>query len=1066
MAGSRLAAAYPGAVPCLPWKHGAGGDTGDPVGNVLRAWPIGLAGIVLGVAATAAKEWLGGKAKLLLDFLYARLAGNALLRRTALAKYTRALYLRHRRFAVSFQVDDDLRLPMEQVYVPLRSARTEGAPGELAANLRDEPHSVVLGVPGAGKTMLLRHEALMWARQRIRVRGGEDRADRMARTGQRALRVNLRNRRDIPVLLELHRLNKEPELGLEQHIVRHFERHEFPRADKWVARALERGELALYFDGLDEVTTELRPRAVDQIKDFIATYPDCRTVVTCRVAVYDGWFADDVGQTLRVRDFDEHLIRRFLNGWPWRVGTAEDTVDQVLGALRDTPQIMALARNPLLLTMIAYLYDFVYAGTEHVLPHTRAEFYKEVIDSLLIDRRRQPKFSLPLKKAVLQQLALAAQDIPSGTHDRLALPESEVLRTTRRVLQQQGRDPAVAEDVLKEIVERSGLLLAVDNGERYQFAHLTLQEYLAAVALAADPAGLLRRYEGDPAAWREAVRLWCGVEPRDSTEVVQAVFGRDRVLAFQCLADAGTVDDRLAEQVLEHFTSRLRRGDADEQVIAAFGLVAGDRRQHGMRVFNFLTETLRSNPAEPVAAPERRPHADAAARALAATNLPMAAATLASTAQPVNPAWRALPLMGDLAVPLFAYKAAEYPEAVRQLWSIRTPKAALALNHLLWHDRSPETLLMCAFHLGELITVPEIAAELRTAQVRPEEAQYLDWVWRPFAQGPDDALAKIAGRIAAIINGAEATAFAGLPDLPPPDPRITAALVVIDDSPLPSVEPFSRAGDAPEAAADWYARNVESRGPVRSRPSADLSAFDLAQALSEAAETEPSALPYATAALSAAGLSPRRSALLSLLPASVHLAAIRTLLRQPAFAGTQSWDALPRHTEPTRDDRSFDYNTSPHYRFILLICLAVSGLAAWRAFEAATGDRPWGPAWPAAAALAQITIAWLVLIGHGILTNHWVLAELGIMSGPTLLFAITDDEREGRWALATLGLVPAAGVYSFVAVMEPWGVPAAIGVIVLATAVCVVARKHADVRKQDVQARTHPVRELVLKPLL
>lgn len=88
---------------------------------------------------------------------------------------------------------------------------------------------------------------------------------------------------------------------------------------------------------------------------------------------------------------DEDLIRRFLTGWPWRTGSAVETartVDQVLGALRDTPQIMALARNPLLLTMIAYPYDFVYAHPDQVLPHTRAEFYRQVIDSPPIDRRR------------------------------------------------------------------------------------------------------------------------------------------------------------------------------------------------------------------------------------------------------------------------------------------------------------------------------------------------------------------------------------------------------------------------------------------------------------------------------------------------------------------------------------------------------------------------------------------------------------------------------------------------------------------------------------------------------
>ena len=36
-------------------------------------------------------------------------------------------------------------------------------------------------------------------------------------------------------------------------------------------------------------------------------------------------------------------------------------------------------------------------------------------------------------------------------------------------------------------MERSGLFLKIDGGDRYQFPHLTLQEYFAAVALTDNP---------------------------------------------------------------------------------------------------------------------------------------------------------------------------------------------------------------------------------------------------------------------------------------------------------------------------------------------------------------------------------------------------------------------------------------------------------------------------------------------------------------------------------------------------------------------------------------------------
>ncbi|MGJ5826293.1 NACHT domain-containing protein [Streptomyces ossamyceticus] len=1044
---------------------------GTTLQNVLFA----VGGSVVTAIVFAARRRLAALARLLLDFAYTRLAGSALLRRAALAKYTRALYDRHRRFAVSFQVDEDLKLPMESVYVPLRGARGDGAPTELAADLRAERHSVVLGVPGAGKTMLLRHQVLMWARERVRGAAagtgapGGNGATRRKPGRERRPRVDLGDLGDIPVLLELHWLNKAPERSIEKHLVDHFARHDFPGAEKWVTRALERGSLALYFDGLDEVTTELRPLVADRIEEFTAKYAACRVVVTCRTAVYEGWFAESFGQTLRVRDFDEHLIRRFLNGWPWRPDTAlepESTVDQVLGALRDTPQIMALARNPLLLTMIAYLYDFVYAGTDQVLPHTRAEFYKQVIDSLLIDRRRKSVYPFPLKKAVLQEVALVAQDIPSGVHDRLALPHETVLETVRAVLERQARDPGAAEKVLNEIVHRSGLLLAVDNGERYQFAHLTLQEYLAAVKLAADPTGLLRRYRDDPAAWRETVRLWCGVEPRDCTEVVRTVFTRDPVLAFQCLADAHTIEDGLAEEILEHFRGALggEHGVLDEAVINAFGLVGSDGRRRGRSVFDFLVETVRSD-----TDPDR---VRAAAHALAATSLPKAAEALATMAEPGNAAWNGLQTMGDLAVSAYQDMAADHVEAVRALWSIRTPKAALALNHVLWHPTDPTTRLSCAFHLGELLSVPEIADELRTAPVGPSRGGNLSWVWRPFAQGTDDALVMIAGKIAATIDSADAFVITHA-ELPTPDPRIIAPLVVISRDVTYALRQEVSAGDE---LMEWLRRRSDPRILVQ-HPVAEDRRIDTS-VLAQYLEVElPSfgsfILEQAVKALGSTGLTAHRLELLRRLPEWLQMRTAVALLKQQTFAGPPSWDV----PSPEAETRGYDFGRSMHYRFILLVCVALSGVAAWRAWTAAAGgDQPWGPAWLPVAVLVQIAAGWIALIACGSLTDPEALFIFGLVGLFAGGIAVSQVIRDREWAafrdrgffcmLGAVGLVPAVCLYSWTALTEAWGATAATGVAVGVVAAVAGASTRGLELQRRWNARTHPICDLVLKPLL
>ncbi|GAA3774786.1 NACHT domain-containing protein [Streptomyces phyllanthi] len=999
------------------------------MGSALQTWSVGVGGFLLGIAVLALKDWIGAKGRLLLDFLYGRFAGSRLLRRAALTKYVRELHRRHKEFPVSFQADEALKLPMESVYVPLWGGRPgDGTRERMEAALRRARHSVVLGVPGAGKTMLLRHETLMWARRRIR----DDRR-----------RVDLGDLRDIPVLLELHRLNKDPELSLEQHIVRHFARHGFPRADNWVNRALEQGRLALYFDGLDEVSTDLRALAVELLKEFRDTYADCRIVVTCRVAVYEGQFTE-FDQTLRVRDLDEHLIRRFLGGWPWRAGTAADSVDQLLGALRDTPEIMQLARNPLLLTLIAYLYDFRYGGTDQVLPHTRAEFYKQVIDDLLSDRRRRSAFPHPVKKAVLLRLALVAQDVPSGTHDRLALPEAEVLNATREVLESQGRDPADAENVLTEIVERSGLLLAVDNGERYQFAHLTLQEYLAAAVLAADPSGLLRRYEADPQAWRETVRLWCGVEPRDCTNVVRGVLFHDPGLAFQCLADAHTVDAGLAAQLLDDFKGRLRQGVIDDQVISAFGLVAGDRRQRGREVFDFLVATMRS---------ESTRSARVAARALAATNLPGAAAELADAAHaPTDPAWSALGLMGDLAVPAFSTMAWRHHDALTALWSIRTPKAARALNHHLWENDSPVVQYWCAFYLGDLLAVPEIEAELRTAPAPPQDTGYDPWVWRPFAHGPDDPLLRIAERIARVLRGLDVQQLSDSPPgLPQIDPRITAPIAVIDDvstgyristtvsvsrelmasliEALPSMRISSYAQEAETIDVSDFAGRVEAvYVPTTSRRD-ELEADPRVARL----------LDSCMALLGRAGLPTARMALLKLLPSWLRLRACVALLLAQPLAGVRTWDATP--IDPK--ERAYSFYRGWYFRSVVLLWCALSGAAMWRSLMATMTDRPGDPQWLGWAGLAVVT-GWLVV---AVVTRE----DAAPVSGPRFV---------------VVGMTVVSALYVVTAVAERWGVGVASSCAVTALGLSIAGVRRGAALEYRRATLSHPVRRLVLAPLL
>ncbi len=542
-----------------------------------------------------------------------------------------------------------------------------------------------------------------------------------------------------------------------------------------MGQGLKNGTLLLLLDGLDEVNSSERPEVVQRIKDLIDQCSKCRVLITCRTQVYNGEFSEVVNQTLEVEEFTDQQIQNFLQPWQSSM-TSDKSVEQLLKNLHDRPRIMALARNPLMLTIIAYLYT----DTPFVLPHSRSEFYQKSTE-LLLDQWHQEhnKFDAKYKKSVLRHLALYNQD--SGKHqqtDRRSIDYLTVIAEVKRVLPSLNIDIDKAEAFLKEIVERSGLLLEIDGGERYQFAHLTLQEYFAAEKLREDEQGLVTRFEKDPDGWREVVKLWCGLA-EDSTKIIERIFGIDKNTAFECLADAQRVDEVIADRIIDDFKVNLASVGQEDVIAKAFGAVAADIRPRGKAVFNFLAETLAT-------APEKSRRV-VAANALSMTNLPEAAKVLAEQYIAHPEAGQPLVRMGDLAVDQLGVLAnAGHIHVLDDLNQIGTPKAAHSLVVLLRHENA-KIANRAAWHLASLLMLPAIENSLGDSENELRESELIgalgyarhindkdeqdrlshQWIWEPFGnqntidslfrQTHDSTLPSIVSSIAYLIKNSSRT---------------------------------------------------------------------------------------------------------------------------------------------------------------------------------------------------------------------------------------------------------------------------------------------------------------------
>lgn len=441
-------------------------------------WATAVVFFLLLVFRDSLRDLLKKGTDALLAGLMKSFGGSRVFRSRAIRQYRATVANAFSDVPVPFTLP--VTISMGSVYIPLRAATstkaTVDASLDLGQAIAQRQRSLVLGAPGSGKSLFLRY--LAWSEC--------SRPD--AREGT------------IPVIVPLPRLAGKKDAILSE-IAAVCGENGFHGAAEFVARDLKakRPRLLILFDGLDEVSSGSRLQVSNQITRFRESYPDARFVVTCRTAAYGGSLDGAVDEVFHVQDLSDELVDRFLYAWPTL--NEREAIDRLVNALRDTPRVAIIVRSPLLLTMLAYLYTYEYNESVSMLPRNRTQFYRDATELLL--RRWQEqlnKHQWMAKKVILQHLAVVNE---RRGLDRREISYEDILREIKMVLPRVSIGADQANDVLTEIHERSGILTALDGGERYQFAHLTLQEYFAAAELIDKPETIIDEYRADPEAWRE-----------------------------------------------------------------------------------------------------------------------------------------------------------------------------------------------------------------------------------------------------------------------------------------------------------------------------------------------------------------------------------------------------------------------------------------------------------------------------------------------------------------------------------------------------------------------------------
>jgi hypothetical protein len=365
-----------------------------------------------------------------------------------------------------------------------RSSVGTGARSAVGKVLKAYSRIALLGLPGGGKSTLLKRIAIAYAFP-----------DRRGLIDDK-----LPSRSWLPLFVRCRQLDREvrsPVIDILSSISLRAEMsNDLQGAFKdLVSRSLRDGSVLLLVDGLDEISSERdRVSFVHQLRTFLAIYPNVSVIVTSREAGFRviGGALSAQCKHFRLCEFDKNDVTKLTLNWAKEVfgNSTKSHADAkaLASSICASDRLMKLAANPLLLTTLLLIKRWM-GGSP--LPTKRAMLYQKAIEVLLMTWNVQGHEPLDLDEALPQLEYLAFSMLKDGEQAISSVTLRDVINRARNDMPELLNWCKISvPDFIARVELRSSLLM--QSGHRsqgssvypsYEFRHLTFQEYLAARAI-------------------------------------------------------------------------------------------------------------------------------------------------------------------------------------------------------------------------------------------------------------------------------------------------------------------------------------------------------------------------------------------------------------------------------------------------------------------------------------------------------------------------------------------------------------------------------------------------------
>lgn len=447
----------------------------------------------------------------------------------ALDRYVLSLETRHEKLSIPGRLD----LPIDRCYIPL-----ELRAGQMTDAVQIPYRSgavLILGDPGTGKSAMLS--------QIIRSLCHECMENREAAR--------------LPVYIPLRQIVSYLPTGINRDLrpdeamavleswfkdyqVAPLNLYESAAMLSTLAQATQHG-VVLLFDGLDEIGTNEFAEVESfllAIMNFMATAPaNNLIIITSRRQALDftpRLLNEAVPNLVPVElsPFSPAAIYAFLLRWPYYRSPQHPAreASRIFSQLRLNPTLLDTCSNPLALALyVDHDYRIRQLGYEEgvLQPDTRAAFFNDIVDYLMIRRRyQQSQRALPTRpfRQARIDFFVAVVDEHIRSQDQFGVISDETALKFAAGLARQGQ---TAEEALAELARDTGII-SRDHDGSWRFIHESFLNYFLACSIASvsrnrDLAQLLRRLQTAPLRYLEGFYLACGLMASRSSPYLATV---------------------------------------------------------------------------------------------------------------------------------------------------------------------------------------------------------------------------------------------------------------------------------------------------------------------------------------------------------------------------------------------------------------------------------------------------------------------------------------------------------------------------------------------------------------